>query len=176
MRPAAADRRRSFSDTPKGSCRISHIVWLVDVDPGERFVRVRGEAGGVPVIRSRRSLKLKLYLLSTYLPDDLVIEPPVVEVFLRKLDALVQEMKAAGAWVFTGGLEDARVATVARLKDDEVATTDGPFGDYTWRLGGLVIIKAADLDSATEWGRRLANLSQMAKLPVEVRPFRFDAN
>ena len=135
---------------------------------------MRGEAGSVPVKHRVRSLKLKQYLLSVYRPDDLAIEPAVLEAFLRNLDALTQEMKAAGAWVFTGGLEDARVATVARLKDDEVATTDGPFGDYTWRLGGLVIIKAADLDSATEWGRRLANLSQTAKLPVEVRPFRFD--
>jgi hypothetical protein len=115
---------------------------------------------------------LKLYLLSVHRPDDLVLEPPVLEVFVPKLDALIQEMRAADAWVFSGGLEDAHTAAVAQLKDDEVVTTDGPFAaDDKWHLGGFLIIKAADLDSALEWGRKFAKLFQTSKLPIEVRPF-----
>lgn len=118
---------------------------------------------------------MKYYLLTAYIPDDLVIEPAVVEALLPKLEALIQEMKAAGAWAFTGGLEEARVSTVVRLDGDEVPATDGPFGEEKWHAGGLMIIKAPDMDAAVEWGRKLARLAQVTKFPVEVRPFRFDA-
>jgi hypothetical protein len=35
-------------------------------------------------------------------------------------------------------------------------------------IGGFTIIKAASLDEALEWGRKLAGAST---LPIEVRPF-----
>jgi hypothetical protein len=120
---------------------------------------------------SRRSLKLKHYMLSANRPDDLDIEPPVLEAFLQKFDALMQEMKAAGAWVFHGGLEEANTARVVQLKDDEVVTIDGPLAEDKSSLAGFVVIKAPDMDSALEWGRKLARLAQVTKLPVEVRPF-----
>jgi hypothetical protein len=114
-------------------------------------------------------------MLSVPRPDDLVIEPPVLEVFMPKLVALIQEMRAADAWVFGGGLEDAHVAAVVQLKDDEVVTTDGPLtADDKQRLGGFLVVKAADMDSALEWGRKFAKLFQTLKLPIEVRPFQAD--
>jgi len=109
-----------------------------------------------------------------YRPDDLVIEPTVLEVFMRNLNDLVDEMRAAGAFVFSGGLDDAHVANVVQIQGAEVATTDGPFAEDKWHLSGFMIVEAADMDSALEWGRKLARLSQTAKLPVEVRPIRFE--
>jgi hypothetical protein len=137
---------------------------------------VRGEAGKVPVMRdaSRRNQKLKQYLLSVYRPDDLEFEPGVLEAFVRNLDILIQEMKAADAWVFTAGLQPAHTATVVQLKDDEVLTTDGPFVEDKWHLSGLMIVKAPDTASAIEWARKLANLAKVTKLPVEVRELRFE--
>lgn len=118
---------------------------------------------------------MQQYLLSVYQPDGLVIEPAVLEEFSRNLDALSQEMKAAGAWVFTGGLQPPSTATVVQLQDGDVLTTDGPLEESKWCLAGFVIVRAVDMDSALEWGRKLATLAKVTKLPVEVRPFQNEA-
>lgn len=55
-----------------------------------------------------------------------------------------------------------------RPKDGDVLTTDGPYAEGKEHIGGLDIIEAPDLDTALEWGRKLARAST---LPVEVRPF-----
>ena len=88
---------------------------------------------------------------------------------MRDLEAVRQELKAAGAWVFSGGLHSPSTATVVRLKDGDVLMTDGPFLEGKEHIGGFTIIKAPDLDAALEWGRKLARA--VALLPVEVRPF-----
>ena len=76
-------------------------------------------------------------------------------------------MRAAGAWVFSGGLHAPSTATVLRVKDGDVLTTDGPFVEGKEYLGGFTIVRAADLDAALEWGRRL---TRATTLPIEVRP------
>jgi hypothetical protein len=49
--------------------------------------------------------------------------------------------------------------------------TDGPFVESKEHLGGFTIINAPDLDSALDWGAKLA---EATTLPVEVRPFHDD--
>ena len=46
--------------------------------------------------------------------------------------------------------------------------TDGPYVEGKEHIGGLTIIKAANLDEALEWGRQVARATT---LPIEVRPF-----
>lgn len=111
---------------------------------------------------------MRQYLLSIYQPDGEAPPPEVLEPVMRNLDALNQELKAAGAWVFAGGLHPPSTATVVRLRDGEVLTTDGPFAEGKEHLGGFTIIRAPDLDAALEWGRKL---TQATTLPIEVRPF-----
>ena len=108
------------------------------------------------------------YLLSIYQPDGGVPSPEVLERVMRDLDTLNQEIKAAGSWVFAGGLHPPSTATVVRLQDGEMLTTDGPFAEGKEHLGGFTIVRAPDLDAALEWGRRLARATT---LPIEVRPF-----
>ena len=112
---------------------------------------------------------MKQYLLSVYQPDGEPPSPPVLEKIMRDVYALRDEMKAAGAWVFAGGLHAPDTATVVHVRDGEVLTTDGPFAEGKEHLGGLTILSAPDLDAALEWGRRLARATT---LPIEVRPFR----
>jgi hypothetical protein len=111
---------------------------------------------------------MKQYLLNVYQPEGDPPAPEVLEPIMRELDALNQEIKAAGAWVFAGGLHAPSTATVLRPKEGDVLTTDGPFAEGKEHVGGLTIITAADLDAALEWGRKLARATT---LPVEVRPF-----
>jgi hypothetical protein len=91
---------------------------------------------------------------------------------MRDVDDLNQEMKAAGAWVFAGGLHAPSTATVVRLQDGDVLTTDGPFAEGKEHVGGFTIIRAPDLDAALEWGRKL---TRATTLPTEVRPFQGEA-
>ena len=71
---------------------------------------------------------MKQYLLSIYQPD----APPPPEVMARmdeimaSVNALVEETKAAGAWVFNGELHPPTTATVVRLERGDVLMTDGP--------------------------------------------------
>jgi hypothetical protein len=111
---------------------------------------------------------MKQYLLSVYQPDG--PPPPDVDLekVMRDIDELHEELKAAGAWVFDGGLHPASTATVVRVKDDEVLITDGPYAEGKEHIGGFTIIRAPDLDAALEWGRKAARATT---LPVEVRPF-----
>jgi hypothetical protein len=111
---------------------------------------------------------MKQYLLSVYQPDGPTPPREVLDEIARQLNALNDELKAAGAWVFAGGLHAPSTATVLRAKGDEVVMTDGPFTEGKEHLGGFTIVRAPDLDAVLGWGRRMAEITT---LPVEVRPF-----
>jgi hypothetical protein len=115
---------------------------------------------------------MKQYLLSVYQPEGGMPPPEALEAVMRDVDALDQEMRATGVWVFAGGLHPPSTATVLRPKGDDVLTTDGPFVEGKEHIGGFTIIRAPDLDDALEWGRRLARATT---LPIEVRPFQDEA-
>ena len=110
---------------------------------------------------------MKLYLLSVYQPDGDPPPPEVLEPIMRKVHALREELQAAGAWVFSGGLHAPSTATVVRARDGDIVTTDGPYLEGKEHIGGFTVIKAPDLDAALEWGRKTATATT---LPIEVRP------
>jgi hypothetical protein len=116
---------------------------------------------------------MKQYLLSIYQPDGGTPPPEVLEKVMRDVNALIQETKAAGAWVFNGGLHPPTTATVLRHQRDEMLMTDGPYAEGKEHIGGFMIVKASDLDVALEWGRKLARV--LSPLAIEVRPFREEA-
>lgn len=113
------------------------------------------------------------YLLSIYQPDGDPGPSVDLDQIMRDLDALNAEMRAAGAWVFAGGLHPASTATVVRAGGDELLMTDGPYVEGKEHLGGFTIVRAADLDDALRWGGRLARATT---LPVEVRPLQHGAS
>lgn len=123
---------------------------------------------------------MKQYLLSIYQPDAAPL-PEVMakmDAIMRDVNAVIQEAKDAGAWVFNGGLHPASTATVVRLKDGEVLMTDGPFAEAKEHIGGFMIVKVPDLDVALAWARKLARAlsgDQRDGLPIEVRPFQDEA-
>jgi hypothetical protein len=107
------------------------------------------------------------YLLSIYQPEG-AAPPEVMDHVARELHVLNDELKAAGAWVFTGGLHAPSTATVIRGDGNNVITTDGPYAEGKEHIGGFWIITAPDLDAALEWGRKA---TRATTLPIEVRPF-----
>ena len=110
------------------------------------------------------------YLLSIYTPAGAVPpEPVALAAIMRDVVAVRDEMKAAGAWVFSAGLHGGDAATVIDPRAEGMPMTDGPYVESKEQLGGLTIIRAENLDDALSWGRKLAGATT---LPIEVRPFR----
>ncbi|HEX4982332.1 MAG TPA: YciI family protein [Ilumatobacteraceae bacterium] len=112
------------------------------------------------------------YLLSVYMTGaEAEWSEDEIQKIYGQVDEFNAEVKAAGAWVFAGGLHPASSATVVRVQDGEVLTTDGPFAETKEQLGGFWIIEAADLDAALAWA---AKGTAACMGPVEVRPFQDD--
>jgi hypothetical protein len=107
------------------------------------------------------------YLLSVVQPTD-GTPPANLDQIMADVNEVDRQMQEAGVWVFAGGLHDPKTATVVRVADGEVLTTDGPYVEGKEHLGGFTIIEAPDLDAALDWGTRLARATT---LPIEVRPF-----
>jgi hypothetical protein len=111
------------------------------------------------------------YLLSVHSVAGEAREPMTDEEMqqsYKQLGILEEEMKSAGAWVFSGRLHEPDTATVVRMSGGEVVTTDGPFVESKEHLGGFYIIQAEDLDAALAWASRVTDA---IKAPIEVRPF-----
>ena len=88
---------------------------------------------------------------------------------IRDIDALNDEMEAAGVRVFAGGLTAAGSAKSLRAQPDgKVLITDGPYLETKEHIGGFWVLEAADLDEALAWGRKAA---VACRAPVEVRAF-----
>ena len=109
------------------------------------------------------------YLVAIHHPDD--YDPSVAEdeAMHRDIDALNDEMKAAGVRVFVGGLQPVSSARSVRAKPDgTVLVTDGPHIETKEHLGGFWVPEVAGLEEALAWGRKAA---VACRAPVEVRPF-----
>jgi hypothetical protein len=91
------------------------------------------------------------------------------EAMVRDISTLNQEMEAAGARFFAGGLHSARHAKSLRKRPDgEVMITDGPYAETKEHIGGFWILEAADMEEALAWGRKAV---VACRVSVEVREF-----
>ena len=84
--------------------------------------------------------------------------------------AVVEEIKAAGQYVFAGGLdEDTDVAFSADATSGTVLFTDGPYVETKEYLGGLTVVDVPDEETARKWAGKIA---EACGWPQEVRPFK----
>lgn len=112
---------------------------------------------------------MKQYLLSVCYPEGSTQPAPdALKKIMRDVTAVHEQLQQAGAWVFGGGLFPPSTATVLRHQNGEIVTTDGPFIESKEQIGGISIIRAADLDAALDWARKMARATTT---PIEVRPF-----
>ncbi|HEY0917800.1 YciI family protein [Devosia sp.] len=108
------------------------------------------------------------YLVAIHHPAD--FEPYSEDEATRAdIDALNEEMVAAGVRVFVGGLQPARRAKSVRLQPGgKVVVTDGPYTEAREVIGGFWVLDCTDMDEALDWGRKAA---LACRTPVEVRGF-----
>jgi len=113
---------------------------------------------------------MKTYLISLFSPDG---PPPAdldLDAVMADLEVVNADIRAAGGWVFAGGLGDPSSATTLRRqrRSADAVVTDGPFVEAKEHLGGLSIVRSDDYDVVLGWAERIAGATG---LPVEVRPF-----
>ena len=73
----------------------------------------------------------------------------------RAVRALVAEMKAAGVFVFTGGLDDAAPVFSVDASSGTPLFTDGPFIESKEHLGGFAVVDVADEEAARMWAGKI---------------------
>jgi hypothetical protein len=108
------------------------------------------------------------YLVAIHHPDnyDASLED---DAMIREIQALNDEMVAAGAWFFAGGLQSAPLAKSLRKQPDgKVVITDGPYIEAKEHIGGFWILDASNMDEALAWGSKAV---VACRAPVEVREF-----
>jgi hypothetical protein len=83
---------------------------------------------------------------------------------------VVNEIKAAGAYVFAGGLEE-EDGTVfsADATSGTLLFTDGPYAETKEFLGGLTVVDVPDEETAKMWAGKIA---EACGWPQEVRRFK----
>ena len=84
--------------------------------------------------------------------------------------ALIAEMKAAGVFVFTGGLDIGSPVFSVDAVSGEPVFTDGPFAESKEHLGGFAVVDVADEEAARLWAGKIA---VACGWPQEVRRFRY---
>jgi hypothetical protein len=109
------------------------------------------------------------YLLSVFMTeaDETMSEEEIQRIY-QAVDDFNDKVKAAGAWVFAGGLEPVESATTVDGTKSQPIVTDGPFAESKEHLGGFWVIEAPDLDAALTWAKEG---SAACAGKVEVRPF-----
>ena len=81
--------------------------------------------------------------------------------------AVVREAKAAGVWIFGGGIQRQRAGIVAA----DGSVTDGPVPETKAVVGGFSIIEVPSREEALAWAARFAKACRCAQ---EVREIMFD--
>ena len=72
-------------------------------------------------------------------------------------NAVVEEMKEAGVYLFAGGLEEDRDAAFSvDPTGGTPVVTDGPFVETKEYLGGLTVVDVADDEAAKMWASKVA--------------------
>ncbi|MCX5514343.1 hypothetical protein C3941_14815 [Kaistia algarum] len=109
------------------------------------------------------------YWVAIHHPDDYDPFVSEDEAMARAIDALNDEMVAAGVRVFVGGLQPAGRAMSLRARPDgDLVVASGPYLKTTEHVGGFWVLDVEDMDGALAWGQKAAIA---CRAPVEVRPF-----
>lgn len=107
------------------------------------------------------------YLIS-FPAQAMVVPEGELEAVGRDAHAVIEEAKAAGVYVFGGGIDDA-VAPVLVAADGSVAA-----GGYPWApplTGGFTVMELPAREEAIAWAARLAKACRCSQ---ELRVFGFD--
>ena len=103
--------------------------------------------------------------------DEWVTEAPDEQRQQRSRDVrgVVAEMKAAGVFIFLGGLDNDAAVFHVEPRDGTPVFTDGPYAETKETFGGFAAVDVPDEATARHWAGRIAVACDW---PQEVRIFR----
>ena len=70
-----------------------------------------------------------------------------------------EEARAAGVWVFSGGLESQRASVVAT----DGTVSDGPYPETKEVIGGFAVVDVPSREEALEWAAKVAGACRCAQ-------------
>jgi len=85
--------------------------------------------------------------------------------------AFADDARAAGVYVGGDELGATQDATTVRIRDEQVAVTDGPYAEVKEALGGYFLLDCPSIDDAVSWAARIPAAEHGA---VEVRAVHVD--
>jgi hypothetical protein len=85
----------------------------------------------------------------------------------KAAQAVVQEAKEAGVWVFGAGLEHHEVVSVVAT---DGTVTDGPYPESKEHLGGFAVVDVPSREAALEWAAKIAVACRCAQQVFELLP------
>ncbi len=91
------------------------------------------------------------------------------DVLNRECMACVEGLQQAGHFLAGEALQSTDTATTLRVRDGQVATTDGPFAETREQLAGFYMLEARDVDEAVQLASRIPPARYGS---VELRPVR----
>lgn len=80
-----------------------------------------------------------------------------------------EDLRRTGQCIASERLQPVHTATTVRVRNGQVAVTDGPFAETKEQLAGFYLIEAGDLDEAIEIASRIPPAEVGG---IEVRPIR----
>ena len=105
------------------------------------------------------------YLIS-FDEGDMVISDEDLPDVAKAAQAVVQEAREAGVWVFSGGLESQRASIVAT----DGTVTDGPYPETKEIIGGFAVVDVPSREAALEWAAKIAVACRCAQEVRELLP------
>lgn len=94
--------------------------------------------------------------------------PEEFQTVVEESHAVVREAKAAGVWVFGGGIDES-VAPVRVSADGTV--TEGTYPQTQRIEGGYAVLELPSYEAAVEWAAKIAKSCRCAQ---ELRVFQYD--
>lgn len=109
------------------------------------------------------------YMLLIYTDDKSDVHPgdPGWDDLMAEYRAFSEHVAAVGAMVVAHELQPVSTATTVRVRNGQVALTDGPFAETHEQLGGFYLIECRDLDEALDLAARVPSAKSGS---IEVRP------
>ena len=98
---------------------------------------------------------------------DMVFPPEDLPDVARDSQAVVQEARAAGVWVYGAGLEHHDVVSVVAT---DGTVTDGPYPESKEHLGGFAVVDVPSRQAALEWAAKIAVACRCAQQVFELLP------
>lgn len=90
-----------------------------------------------------------------------------VDKIMGEYKAFGDSIRKSGHFVVGSQLQPTHTATIVRMRNGKVSTTDGPFVETKEQLGGYILIEAKDLNDAIQVASRIPSAKDGS---IEVRP------